>query len=184
MIDVKTVRGAEPLEIVPVHASAVQLDGGAMIFLGPSSAGKSTICRLLSASAKPLADDRVYLVPRGEGWIVADGGDRILEGTLSEQEAAALDGPPLHAILRLHQSDEPQIEAMDAMQCCYHLTNAFFELPWHEHLDTEVKKRAFANLAAIARAVPGYRLRFDRSPRTVEMVAGAIRRSSAARGQS
>jgi hypothetical protein len=172
MID--TVRDPEPLGIVPIHASAVQLDGDTLVFLGPSGAGKSTIRRLLHAFARPLADDRVYLIPQEGGeWAVADAGNRILEGRLSEQEAAALEGPPLRAILRLSQDSKPRLEPMDALQTCRHLTNAFFDLYWHRNFKPETKRVAFASLATIARSVPGYRLHFDRSPQTIEVIMEA-----------
>lgn len=162
----------EPLGILAIHASAVQMNSRGLVFLGPSSAGKSTICNLLSACAQPIADDRVYLIPRSEGrWDVADGGERILEGPLTEREAQAILGPPLRAIFRLRQDAVPRLAPMDALHTCRHLTDAFFDLYWYQNLSTEAKKGTFARLAAIARSVPGYDLYFDRSAQTAEMIA-------------
>ena len=50
-----------------LHASAVVIDGGACLFLGHSTAGKSTIARLLGKDYPVLADDSVYAVRRSPG---------------------------------------------------------------------------------------------------------------------
>jgi hypothetical protein len=158
----------EPLGILALHASAVRVNGEALIFLGPSGTGKSTICELLSPDAEPLADDKVYIVPRGKRrWVIADAGERILEGPLTQREAAAIEGPPLRAIFRLYQASRPRLTPIDAVETCRHLTNAFFELYWLQRLDMESKRLAYARLAAIAQSTPGYRLQFDLSHRAL-----------------
>ena len=167
-------RGPEPMGIIPLHTSAVEIDGGAFLFLGPSGAGKSTIRRLMSTVSRSLADDRVYLIPRERGqWEVVDAGDRILEGPLTEEEAAPLSGLPLRMIFRLYQATEPRLEKISALETCYHLTAAFFDLYWHENHPIEEKKRTFARLAGIARTTPGYHLHFSRSAETARIVEQA-----------
>jgi hypothetical protein len=164
----------EPLGILAIHASAVQLKGGGLIFLGPSGAGKSTTHDLLSACAQPIADDRVYLIPRSNGqWEVIDAGERVLEGPLTEREAQTLQGSPLRAVFRLHQDTVLRLEPLDALHTCRHLTDAFFDLYWHENLSVKGKKHAFARLATVARSVPGYDLHFDLSPQTAKLVTQA-----------
>jgi hypothetical protein len=50
--------------IVCLHASAVEVDGLAAVFVGPHGAGKSTVAAaLVMAGARPLADDLAALVP-------------------------------------------------------------------------------------------------------------------------
>ncbi|MGD1994273.1 MAG: hypothetical protein PVI59_13860 [Anaerolineae bacterium] len=167
----KYTRDPEPLGIIPLHTSAVEIDGGALLFLGPSGAGKSTIRRLLGAVAQPLADDRVYLIPRETGeWEVVDAGDRILDGPLTEHEAAPLGGPSLRMIFRLHQADKPRLERIAPLEICQHLTAAFFDLYWHENHSAQVKRETFARLAVMARTIPGYRLHFNRSPETAMLI--------------
>ena len=167
----KYTREPEPRGILPLHTSAVEIDGGALLFLGPSGAGKSTIRRLLSAVARPLADDRVYLIPRHPGgWEVVDAGDRILAGPLTEAEAAPLSGPNLRGIFRLYQASKPRMEEISPLETCQHLTAAFFDLYWHENHPTPVKREAFARFADIARTIPGYRLHFSRSPETATLI--------------
>jgi energy-coupling factor transporter ATP-binding protein EcfA2 len=164
------VRAPEPAGILLLHASAVRVDGQALLFLGPSGAGKSTICSLLSGFARPLADDLVYLFSREAGWTVADGKPRALEGPLSADEAAVLQGTPLRALFRLCQDFPPRLEPLPALEVCRYLVGAFLELFWQCHWSPAAQRAAFAQLAALARAVPGYRLYFDPSPRTVAVV--------------
>jgi energy-coupling factor transporter ATP-binding protein EcfA2 len=167
----KYKRAPEPMGIIPLHTSAVEIDGGAFLFLGPSGAGKSTIRRLLSTVARPLADDRVYLIPRETGeWKVVDAGDRIMEGPLTEKEAAVLRGPTLRAIFRLYQATKPRLEEIESLETCQHLTAAFFDLYWHENHPIQEKRLVFARLAGIARTIPGYRLHFSRSPETAILI--------------
>lgn len=164
-------RTSDPLGIVLIHASAVSVDSGALIFLGPSGTGKSTIRRLLSGLAHSLADDMVYLIPRTKGrWTVADAGTRPLNGPLSEQEAASFQGVPLRAIFRLCQASEPHLEPIPALETCRHLTASFFDLYWSQKYGTEKKELAFRNLAEIARSVPGFYFHFDRSSYTLEII--------------
>ena len=54
-----------------LHASSVVMPGGALLFLGRSGAGKSTMCQLLSQSFPVLADDFVFVNRNAEGtWYV------------------------------------------------------------------------------------------------------------------
>lgn len=159
-----------PFGILAIHASAVRLNGRALVFLGPSETGKSTICRLLSGYAEPLADDAVYLVPDGGArWAVADGTGRAFGPPLSKDEAYALRTTRLYAVFRLYRASEPCLEQIDSLQTCRCLINAFFEVGRHRAFGLEDKKRAFSRLASIARTVPGYHFYFDLSSHTLEM---------------
>ncbi len=157
--------------VLAVHASAVQANGRAVIFLGPSGTGKSTICDMLRDHAPQIAADVVYLVPGPDGqWGVADGGRRAYQGPLSGEEGAALQTVLLRAIVRLFQAPAPHLEPLEALETCRYLTDALFEVAWQREYDVAVKKRIFAGLAAVCRAAPGYELYFDLSPATLELL--------------
>lgn len=168
-----TAQGLQSRGIILVHASAVQVDGGAWIFLGPSGAGKSTIRRLLSALAQPVGDDAVYLIPQlGGGWAVTDASSyRMAAG---EPESAGLEKASLRGILRLYQAPSPRLERIHALDTCRHLAEAFFfffRLYEQEDWSIERRKSTFTSLAEIARSIPGYHLYFSRSPRTAELLS-------------
>lgn len=166
----------DPLDVVALHASAVHNEDWALIFLGPSGTGKTTMYNLLSyyhSYMQPLSIDAVYLVPQAnEGWYVACGDISVHEEIklVSLEEVAALPGAPLRAVIRLYQASEPRLESIDALQTCRYLTDAFFEIPWQRDESLSVKWRAFTNLARIARLSPGYVFNFDLSTRTSEVL--------------
>jgi energy-coupling factor transporter ATP-binding protein EcfA2 len=155
-----------PRGTLALHASAVAVNGGALLFLGPSGTGKTTMCRLLSGHTQTLAEDTVYLVPSAGGWKVIPGDRVALSKPLAREQATAAEDTPLQAILRLHQAPTPRLEPISILQTCRHLADAFFEVPRQRKLERETKCAAFAYLATIARAVPGYRFHFDLSSQT------------------
>lgn len=58
-----------------LHASAVEVDGRAILFAGASEAGKSTLAlRLAARGFRHLADDRMLLAARNPPWRVASTG--------------------------------------------------------------------------------------------------------------
>lgn len=58
--------------MVQIHASCVAIDGLALLLRGPSGAGKSDLAlRLVDEGARLVADDRVDLLPDGQGGLLA-----------------------------------------------------------------------------------------------------------------
>jgi energy-coupling factor transporter ATP-binding protein EcfA2 len=148
-------------DVLVLHSSAVVTPGGALLFLGHASAGKSTICRLLAERFPPLADDAVYLTRQEDGaWYVADGTRRAFAGPLEEDELAGLDGVPLRAILRLFQAPTPRLAPLGQLETCRYLTDALFEIGWPKQ-KVETARGMFAAVAQVARSYPGWQLYFS-----------------------
>jgi hypothetical protein len=167
-------RGADvpdPCGIWGLHASAVVAPGGALVFLGTNGAGKSTIRRLLTPSFRPLAEDAVYLIPAPDGsWSVADAGYPQPLQPLSEGEAARLRGVPLQAMFALAKGDDVRLERLNALSACRQLMNGLFEMVRQNAFAPDVRRRSFADAAAIARRYPAYRLVFNLSGRVVDLM--------------
>jgi hypothetical protein len=167
-------RGADipdPRGLWGLHASAVVAPGGALVFLGTSGAGKSTIRRLLTPSFSPLAEDAVYLIPAHDGsWSVADAGYPQPLQPLSQGEAASLRGVPLQAVFTLGKGEDVRLERLDALSACRQLMNGFFEIVRQNAFALEVRRRGFVDVAAIARRYPAYRLVFDLSGSVVDLM--------------
>ncbi len=161
-----------PPRAVLLHAAAVAVNGGALLFLAPPETGKSTMCQRLVPYAKPLVDDRAVIVPKRGEWFVsaADGHDFFTP----LPDSALSEGVPLRAVFRLYRSPRPGIEALSAIQTCYYLVDAFFHFYWQKGCPVEEKRAAFSELASVARAVAGYRFYFNRSPKTVDELAHVI----------
>ncbi|MCC6876500.1 MAG: hypothetical protein IT378_19510 [Sandaracinaceae bacterium] len=81
-----------------LHAAGVELEGRAVLFIGPSGAGKTTASHLCPG-ARWLCRDRAAVYPTSRGWWVAPmcGGDAI---DLPRSSAASL---PVGAILRVRR---------------------------------------------------------------------------------
>ena len=117
-----------------LHASSVIIDGGAVLFLGHSTAGKSTIARLLGAAYPVLADDAVFVSRRPEGrWGVVDGGFRFGEGDFADwheriRRQIDQNSVPLRGCLRIHKATELRMGPMDPAELARHLMDAAMEI--------------------------------------------------------
>jgi hypothetical protein len=93
-----------------LHATAVELEGAAHVFIGPSGAGKTTAARLV-AGAQWFARDRAAVFPLGGRWWVARhaGGSPV---GLAPSSATVL---PLAGIYRVvHGRVRPSLEEPSA----------------------------------------------------------------------
>ncbi len=90
---------------VVLHASGVDLDGSAILFVGPSTAGKTTAAGLCAGGAA-FARDRAALYPSPAGWYAApmSGGTRPV--ALPASSARVL---PVGAVLRVVKDVETRI---------------------------------------------------------------------------
>jgi len=159
---------------VMIHASAVEYKSKALIFLGPSKTGKSTLARLLAetvADVRVLADDMMDLDRQADGsWMASDACSRIFKDTPGVCLAPVSLRAPLGAIFRLYQAPRPQLVTIPTSATCLHLIKAFTEVFPNQPKSLEEKKSFFACLATVARVVPGYELYFDRSAQTADML--------------
>lgn len=176
-----------------LHASAVIVDGGALLFLGHSTAGKSTIARLLGEAYPVLADDSVFAARGEDGrWGVVDGGFRFGEGDFADWQKRIrrqidLNSVPLRGCLRIHKAPELRMGPMNPAELARHLMDAAMEIDlqrkygrisgssemepsaWEEVL--QMRRRWFGLVAEIARTCPGRHLWFSRSSKIAELSA-------------
>ncbi len=106
-----------------LHASAVVIQGGAVLFLGHSTSGKSTMTCLLRPICSVLADDTV-LVKRNNGgaWRVTDGKGWF--ASPSTQPSTA----PLRACFRIHKGPDLRIEQLAPLELARCLMDAVMEV--------------------------------------------------------
>lgn len=156
----------EPEGIIALHAAAVCVEGGAVLFLGPPNTGKSTVRRMLAEHTPSLADDGVYIVVSQTHWAVAQAEHRPFFRPLAQKEVKHLVTFPLKAIFRLYQSPSPRIKRIETLLICRYLVDAFFEITRQRNYNVLTKQLIFANLAKVARVIPGYEFYFNCTPLT------------------
>lgn len=182
---------ADPADGLFLHASAVVVDGGAVLFLGHSTAGKSTIARRLGEAVPVLADDSVYAAKGADGgWRVVDGGYRFGEGGLEDWQQRvfrqfAPASVPLRACWRIHKGAELRQEPMEPVELARHLMDAALEIDvqrkagrmaggakpgkeaWAQIMEN--RRRWFGWVADIARSCPGGHLWFPKNNQASEL---------------
>ena len=148
-----------------LHACGLVRDERALIFTGPSGAGKTTISRLAMrhAGARVLSDDRIVLRPEGQRVRIF-GTPWHGDGELSERRSA-----PLAAIHVIRHAGQVIAEPLcGAGAAAAVLGNAF--LPAH---DPEGTSHALGFAASLVERVPVIRLGFPKDIRVVRYAFGA-----------
>jgi hypothetical protein len=149
-----------------LHASAVQTPRGAFIFLGHSTAGKSTIARLLSKRFPVIADDVVFLYKDSSNdWMLKNGKYRF--SWISNDQNPEIQGldsqaPILPAhFFRICKASEIQRHPLTNLELCRYLLDAAFEVDLQRRIP-EISQRLkwFSYTAALARLFPGSRIDF------------------------
>jgi hypothetical protein len=143
---------------VLMHACGMVVNGHGLAFVGHSEAGKTTTARMLAGDGQLLCDDRVILRRWPEGFRV--------HGTWSHGDIPIVspNSAPLRAVFLLEQAPENRLIPLEPGEAVRALPQ-YVVRPlvtrdwWEKVLDT---------IGYLAREVPVYRLRFDKSGRVFE----------------
>lgn len=207
---------AEPFDLRPagvpgsrisgvfLHASAVVVDGGAVLFLGHSTAGKSTIARLLGPSFPVLADDAVFASKDADGaWRVVDGGFRFGKGwslpawqEFVRKRSEEGEGLPLRGCLRIYKAETSRTAPLEPWELARCLMDAAMEIDLQRKMGRSkndkstdlqavetvrrMRRQWFGWVAEIARVCAGGNLWFSKdAPEST--LAGMVRKAIAGR---
>jgi len=154
-----------------LHASSVNMLGKALLFLGHSTAGKSTISRLLSERYPVIADDKVWVCRKKTGWVVRDGGDGSPYEENQSRSVVDQGEYPLLAVFRIYKSEKTGIRPLSPIEACRHLVDAIFEVDCQrQQNDLEVIKQWFASVVEISKNIECWRLTFKKDKRIIKMI--------------
>lgn len=169
-----------------LHASALNIHGRTVLFLGKSGWGKSTLAALFQQSGHTLySDDCVMLKPERNQWLALatypslrlyeDSIERIVGKSLSaspvseysDKQRIGFTSPPpqtasvLHALYFLSDPDLAdetiELHAMTPSRSCIDIIERSFRLDLGNHQQSQ---RLMQQAAALAASVPAYRLSY------------------------
>jgi hypothetical protein len=161
---------------LPLHAAAVEADGGALLLAAPRTYGKTTAAAAFHRAGHRVLSEDTSCVALGPEPAVVPGPAmlrvrhdvaRALElprtrrvGESDDRVHFALDEPgdctpvPLRAVVFLEQADEPEVVPVEQPEAIRDLWALSFRLPTEEDVS-----RSFAGVADLASAVPAFRFR-------------------------
>lgn len=144
---------------VLLHSGAAILNGCGLMFVGHSSAGKSTTMTMLSDRAEILCDDRNVARRWESGW--------RLHGTWSHGDVADVssNSAPLQAILFLKQDTHNDIELITDRKLCWRLLLATLI---KSMVTAEWWQKELSVIERIVHEVPCYMMHFDKSGAIIE----------------
>jgi len=166
-----------PSDSIYLHGAATAMGGRAILFLGHSTAGKSTLSRLLATHFTSIADDTVYVTRKGaSNWFVRDGRSRsgvALGPPANEatQNRGRENVWPLGAIVRIFKAEDLLLERIGQKRLCQHLMDAVYEVDVQRRFSGIRAAETWFRLAAeLARQFPGWHLHFSPTVDTVRLL--------------
>ncbi|HTY08699.1 MAG TPA: hypothetical protein VMF29_06000 [Candidatus Edwardsbacteria bacterium] len=144
-----------------LHSAGLILDGHGLLFLGHSSAGKSTICKMFARHAEILCDDRNIVRRAGQGF--------TLYGTWSHGTFAKISAghAPLRAMFFLKQSRNNRISRIGNTD---EVLKRLLPLVIRPLADAGWWEKTLDVLESLAACVPAYELEFDKSGKIIEVL--------------
>lgn len=135
------------------HGSAVSIDdGGAIVFIGHSTAGKSTISNKLSSIFAKVEDDQVLLVENSKSKISLKNKDKY--GNIREY--------PLMSIFQVVKSNSLKVEQVSAKYLCKKMLDAYFEIDAQRYaIGREKNKAVFFEICRLAKQISGWKIYFS-----------------------
>ena len=144
-----------------LHSSGVNFNGKGLLFAGHSEAGKSTMAAMFKGKAEILCDDRMIIRRKPEGFKIY--------GTWSHGDVPDIspNSAALRAIMFLEKADENRLIPLEdrkerikkILEC---LVKPLVTVDWWE--------KTLSVAERIAREVPCYVLRFDKSGKAVDLL--------------
>lgn len=147
-----------------IHASGMIINGQGVLFVGHSSAGKSTISKMLMADAELLCDDRIILRQQKDGF-------RIY-GTWSHGELPFVspNNAPLAALFFLEKAKTNRIIPLSPSEVVrmlpFYIIKPLITADWW--------KKIFLVIENIAKTIPAYQLQFDKSGAIRDLIHNCI----------
>ncbi len=144
-----------------IHASGLKIDGKGFLFVGHSTAGKSTIAAMLKHKGKILCDDRIILRKWEDGYKI--------HGTWSHGDIpdVSSDSAPINALLFLKKGPKNNLTLMDSKR---EITRNLLACMIKPFTTADWWDKMLALTDTIADELPCYTLEFDKSGKVADLL--------------
>jgi len=160
-----------------LHASAVLTPVGALVLLGPSNAGKTTLAHMLSAIFPIIDDDCVYVFKKSDGeYGVCSGQIQHLMPDSARYSGAGRWRTPvspdtLTAIWRVFKSQNPGLTETTGFYRARYLMQSVFEVGiQNEVVSQDLETHWFYMVAALIEKFSVQEFQFSKESCTIEFV--------------
>ena len=161
----------QPGDGIFLHASSVNINGKALVFLGHSSSGKSTIAQLLSEVFPVISDDKIYIYKKREKWELKSGDEINKFSEFQGKLRISTDTLPILSFMRIFKAHENKIEEIESLVLCRYLTDAVFEVDNQRRVpDIKRRKEWFKVVADIARKFEGRHFFFKKESNIIQIL--------------
>ncbi len=153
-----------------LHASAININGKAILFLGHSGSGKSTIVKLLSTEYQIIADDKVWMSKHSSGeWYVHSLWNEINPIMSVTNKNRFKHRYPLNAIIRIHKADNFVLKKISEEKSCKDLIFSIFEIYLQrDEKRLKIRKEWFCYCSELSRMYKGLELFFKNNKKIVD----------------
>lgn len=173
-----------------IHASSIEFDAGAVLFLGHSTAGKSTIAWILSEASAVIADDSVILFRDSlSRWNVMNGEKRLDQADPSfgkiERDEEVKSSRPLLGCFRLYKAETVKSDSVEPIRLAQYLMDAVMEVDMnrvpktlpHDNTSDIIencrrrRRHWFHLVAEVSKLYPGWDLWFSKKSTCLELIS-------------
>lgn len=146
---------------VCIHSAAVESRDKGFLFLGESTAGKTTVSLLSSSiDCKVLGDDlNVITYDQDRGYRLS-----AMPSAAGSPVGYSMDRPPLRGVFVLRKDQRDYLAPIGSKKLAQYLFEGVGQTPKASRLPSHELRLSFETCCRIARSVPGYELHFRKSP--------------------
>jgi len=154
-----------------LHASSVEISGKALIFLGHSTAGKSTIAGILSKKYPIISDDKIFVSKKKNIWMIKNGDDVSFSSGEKNFSFSTNVSFPILSFVRIFKSNSNKISEIGQSLLCKYIIDAVFEVNNQRNIeDINVRKKWFSLSAELSRENSGWNFDFIKNDKILTII--------------
>ncbi len=154
-----------------LHASSIEISGKALIFLGHSTAGKSTIAGILSKKYPIISDDKIFVFKKKNIWMIRNGDDGDFLSGRNDLSFSTNVFFPVMSFVRIFKSNGNKINKIEQSLLCKYLIDAVFEVDNQRNIkDINVRKKWFSLSAELSRESRGWEFEFIKNDKILTII--------------